>query len=154
LRQINLLDGWLAARQIERIKRNIELRRQNARRWKAVLAAANIQCATPPDDANICAAFPVRFEGAGAPQTARRFRRILERGGVSTETCYTPVHLRGEGRGLRGVHMPVCESAWQRAFSVPVRPNLSSADWDRIAKAVAVSNSTDAPSSASPHRYS
>jgi dTDP-4-amino-4,6-dideoxygalactose transaminase len=154
LRQINVLDGWLAARQIKRIERNIELRRENARRWKAVLAAANIQCSTPPDDANICAAFPLRFEGAGAPQAASRFRRILERGGVSTESCYTPAHLRGEGRGLSATHMPVCESAWRRVFSVPVRPNLLPADWDRIEKAVAASKSTDALSSASPRRYS
>jgi dTDP-4-amino-4,6-dideoxygalactose transaminase len=144
LRGINIVDGWLAARQIERIDRNIELRRQNARRWKALLAKAMIPCTTPPEATNVHAAFPLLFGGPDSRQAAEKFRRVLERGGVATETCYTPLHLRSECRGLRRTEMPFCGSAWQRVFSVPIRPNLTSEDWERIETVVALAGASRA----------
>jgi dTDP-4-amino-4,6-dideoxygalactose transaminase len=72
------------------------------------------------------------FAGENGIETADRWRKILERGGVITEPCYTPLHLRAEGKSLRRTAMPVCESVWQRVFAVPVRPDMQSRDWRNI----------------------
>ena len=146
VRSMSAIDGWLAARQIERIQSNIEQRRQNARRWRALLGKAKISCTAPQDEANTDAIFPLLFEGADAIRTAEKFRDVLERGGVATEPCYTPLHLRVEGRGLRRTKMANCESSWQRVFAVPVRANLRAADWDRISSVVGQADSSSTPS--------
>ena len=141
MRGISVIDAWLAARQIERIDENIGLRRENARRWKAILTAANIPCITPPDEANVHSVSPLLFEGEDAIRRSETFRQALERGGVATEPCYTPLHLRIEGKDLKRTNMDMCESVWRRVFAVPIRPNLSPDDWERIETVVAKSAS-------------
>jgi dTDP-4-amino-4,6-dideoxygalactose transaminase len=141
-REISAIDAWLAARQIDRIDGSIARRRDNARRWRDLLGQAKVPCATPPDEANTHAIFPLLFDGTLADRTAEKFRRGLERGGVATEPCYTPLHLRAEGRALRRTNMSCCESAWRRVFAVPARPNLLPEDWDRIESVVAQASSS------------
>jgi dTDP-4-amino-4,6-dideoxygalactose transaminase len=137
VRTIGAVDAWLAAKQIERIDGNLNCRRQNARRWGALLAAAKIPCTTLPDEANTHAICPLLFRGEGGLRRAVRFRQILEREGVATEPCYTPLHLREHFRDFRRTDMTVVESIWPMVFAVPVRPNMLPEDWDRIEKAVA-----------------
>jgi len=137
LRAMSPIDAWLAARQIERIESNIDLRQANAARWRKLLAAAKIPCVTPPDAANIHTIFPLLFDGKDAVRTAATVRHALEQGGVATEPCYTPLHLRVEGKTMKRTDMAVCESFWQRMFAVTCRPNLSPGDWRRIESAVA-----------------
>jgi dTDP-4-amino-4,6-dideoxygalactose transaminase len=129
-------DAWFAARQIERVDANLEHRRHNAQRWRGILSAAKIPCTTLPDERNVHTIFPLLFPGEMGARQANRFRQILEREGIATEPCYTPLHLREYGRDLRRTGMAVIESIWQKVFAVPVRPNLLPADWDRIEKAV------------------
>ena len=109
-------------------------------------ARPKISCTAPQDEANTDAIFPLLFEGADAIRTAEKFRDVLERGGVATEPCYTPLHLRVEGRGLRRTKMANCELSWQRVFAVPVRANLRAADWDRISSVVGQADLSSTPS--------
>jgi dTDP-4-amino-4,6-dideoxygalactose transaminase len=134
VRTIAAGDAWLAARQIERFDTNLERRRQNARRWASILATARIPCTTLPDQANTHAVWPLLF-GRGGERRAIRVRRILEREGVATEPCYTPLHLREHGRDFRRTDMKTVDSISPAVFAVPVRPNLLPNDWERIERA-------------------
>jgi len=131
------IDAWLSYRQIQRIDENVERRRANAARWSDLLQSARLPCRLPPADANVFTVLPLLFEGADAARTARFVRQSLERGGVATEPCYTPLHLRTEASDFRRTTMDVCESLWRRVFAMPVRPNLSAKDWARIESVVA-----------------
>jgi dTDP-4-amino-4,6-dideoxygalactose transaminase len=134
---IDVIDAWFAARQIERIDISIQRRRENAQRWSTLLAGKKIPCTTLPEKANTYAVYPIMFRGEVGATKAVKFREILERGGVATEPCYVPLHLREHGRDFRRTDMAVTESIWPSAFAVPVRPNLLPEDWGRIEKAVA-----------------
>jgi dTDP-4-amino-4,6-dideoxygalactose transaminase len=137
VRGISSIDAFLAARQIERGDGDIERRHRYAERWRVLLGAARIPCAVPPDRDNSHAIMPLTFHRDDGERCCARFRGILEREGVATEPCYTPLHLREYGRVFRRTELPVTESFWRRVFAVPVRPNLSVADWKRIERAVA-----------------
>lgn len=130
------IDAWLAYRQIQRIDENIERRRANAARWGDLLQGARLPCRLPPADANVFTVLPLLFEGADAARTAGFARQSLERGGVATEPCYTPLHVRTEASDFRRTNMDMCESLWRRVFAVPVRPNLPAKDWARIEAAM------------------
>jgi dTDP-4-amino-4,6-dideoxygalactose transaminase len=136
IREISVVDAWFAASQIETIKSNLELRRQNAQRWRTLLDAAKVQYVTLPDMHNVYAAFLVLFQGTTSVRQAMRFRKELEHSGIATEPCYMPLHMRGYGSPFPRTRMPVTESMWQSVFALPVRPNLQPADWQRIEKAV------------------
>jgi dTDP-4-amino-4,6-dideoxygalactose transaminase len=136
VRTIGAGDAWLAARQIERIDTSLDRRHQNVRRWRSILAAAKISCTTLPDQSNTHAVCPLLFRGDDGKRRSAQFRRILEREGVATEPCYTPLHLREHGRPFRRTEMKVTELIWPMVFAVPVRPNLLLDDWGRIEKAV------------------
>lgn len=136
IRDISIIDAWFTAAQIERIESNLAFRRQHSQRWRTLLDAARIQCVTLPDELNVHAVFPVLFPGTKGVQRAMKFRKLLEYSGVATESCYTPLHKREYGKHFPQTEMPVIESNWQRVFALPIRPNLQSADWLRIEKAV------------------
>ncbi len=136
VRGIAAIDAWLTLKQIERIDDNIERRRQNAERWSKLLAASKVPCRLPTAVGNIYTVFPLWFEGKNGGQAADQFRRNLERGGIATEPCYVPLHLRVEARDFRRTSMDVAESLWRNVFAVSIRPNLSSDDWQRIGAAV------------------
>ncbi len=136
-RTIETIDAWLAARQIERIEDNITRRRDHARRWRDLFATSKVPCTTLPDEANTYAVWPLLFREKSGAQLAIQFRKALEREGVATEPCYTPLHLLEHWRGFGRTGMAVAESIWPMVFAVPVRPNLLPADWRRIEPAVA-----------------
>jgi len=136
VREMSVIDAWFAASQIDTIKDNLELRRQNSQRWRGLLDGANIQYATLPNGNIVHAAFLVLFQGRKGVRQAMRFRRQLEHSGIATEPCYMPLHMREYGRHFPRTRMPVTESMWQSVFALPVRPNLESSDWQWIEKAV------------------
>jgi len=137
LRAISSGDAWLAARQIERFDGGLERRRQNIYRWTNILTAAKIPCETLPDQANTYSVWPLLF-GKGGERRSIQVRQIMERAGVATEPCYTPLHLREHGRHFRRTEMKVIDSIWSAVFAVPVRPNLLPNDWQLIDQAVAL----------------
>lgn len=132
---ISDVEAWLAARQIARIGENLHRRRAQVARWGELLAKHGVACELPAAEGYSCAILPIIFPDARQATVARR---VLESGGVATEPCYTPLHLRPHGRNLRRTNMARTEDAWRRVFAVPVRPNLEDADWRVIDRAVAV----------------
>lgn len=130
---ISDIEAALAVRQIARIGANLERRRDNARRWQALLAEAGVPCKMLSATGDTYAIATLRFP---TPVAARLARRALGSVGVATEPCYTPLHLRPHGRDLRRTDMAGCESSWQTVFAVPVRPNLGDNDWRVIQSGV------------------
>jgi dTDP-4-amino-4,6-dideoxygalactose transaminase len=136
VRGISNIDAWFAAGQIEHIEKNLALRRRHSHRWRMLLDAARIQYVTLPDESNVHNAFIVGFPGATGTQLAAQFRTFLEHSGITTESCYTPLHLREFGKHFPRTGMSTVEALWKRVFALPVRPNLRPTDWQRIEKVV------------------
>jgi len=132
MRTMSAIDAWLANGQIDRIDRGIAQRRLNASKWRDLLRRAGWSCRLSPQQANIFTALPATFEGPKAPTLANHYRFVLESGGIATEPCYTPLHMRAEARGYRHTRMQVCETMPRDVFTLPVRPNLTERDWERI----------------------
>jgi dTDP-4-amino-4,6-dideoxygalactose transaminase len=127
------VDAWVAASMFGRLDDITARRRTNAERWRDLLAGVPLRLA--PSVANTFTKCWVVAEDDAA---ARWVRRELWAVGVETEDLYRPLHLRGDIPDIvvRGP-LPVTESVWRRAFSLPVRPNLTADDWGRIERGVA-----------------
>ena len=65
-----------------------------------------------------------------------RVRSHFARYGIETETLYTPLHMRPGLMETAKVPLPNTERLWSGICSLPARPNLDEADWERISAAV------------------
>jgi len=131
---IGKLDAAVALAQISRVDETVAARRENAVRWRRLLAACDLEKA-----ARMAPATHNSFTKAWLAidaRTAGVWRRELRYMGVETEALYTPLHLRAGYTDCRRGLLPRTEALWQGVFSLPVRPNLTSTDWRRIAEAV------------------
>lgn len=134
---ISDIEAELALAQIGRIGAIIGRRRDHASWWRERLSAMNFKTLhlLPPEN-NIGTKMILSFVGEGAEREARLLKSALWSNGIETESTYTPLHLRPYFRGLRKTALPMTEQQWRHAYVVPVRPNLTEADFSRAARAL------------------
>ena len=131
------IEAALLLSQMRRIEKIIEGRRKNAGEWRRLLTSFISQgLRVLPEGENIHTKMLIFFLGETAATLSHRFKTTMFNCGVETEPSYTPLHLRPPFTSIRRTSMPNTEKQWQSALSLPVRPNLTSVDWERIYRAV------------------
>lgn len=92
-----------------------------------------------PDDEHSWHLYIVRVqESSGAASRNEVVQRLADRG-VGTSVHFIPLHLHpywADTLALPSEGFPVSEAAFTAAFSLPIYPNLSDADVDKIIRAV------------------
>lgn len=131
----------LGASQLQRLEAFVDRRNAVAgwyRERLAGLAGVRLPAAARPGDRHAYHLFVVRF-----PEGAARRRHVydqLRRQDIGTQLHYIPIyrhHLYRE-RGCDGLarSMPQAEAYYREALSLPMFPNMTEADVDRVADAV------------------
>ncbi len=92
-----------------------------------------------PDDDNVYTKMLLYFSHGEGEAESEILRNALGEGGVETELSLTPLHKQAPYSRCRRASMDFTDYRWRGAFSVPMRPNLTDADWKRIHKALAAS---------------
>ena len=70
-------------------------------------------------------------------KTCRKdFQRFMAYKGIETEAMYTPLHLRDIGKPYQKIPLQSSESIYPRVLNIPVRPNLSSSEMQRIQETI------------------
>ena len=127
--------------QLERLPSWTEARRENAARLSAALDdAAAVRPPVEPDGArHAYHQYTVRCADRDA------LREHLEAAGVASGVYYpTPIHRLGAYDGY-DADVPVADRAADEVLSLPVHPNVTGEDVDRIAEAVRSVSRTVAP---------
>ena len=134
---ISGVEARLLLSQWDNVEKTIDLRTENAARWRTLLEPlSTFGVRWLPREHNVHTKMLLSFDGDVGLSTARKLRLALWTAGVETEDWYSPLHTRSPFRGFRRASLPVTEKLGRTAFSVPVRPNLTGDDWDRIEWAI------------------
>jgi dTDP-4-amino-4,6-dideoxygalactose transaminase len=125
------IEAKLIILQLKKLSAILDQRHSNALMWSSLLAKACIGGVRHlPMHNNIFVKMLIFGPNSNT------FASILWNNGVELEGSYTPLHLRKSFSRFRRTSMETTEAQWMGAKSLPVRPNLSSADWNRIGEAV------------------
>ena len=137
VRAISEPEERIALHHLDNLSAQLSIRKTNAARWRDLMSdhPALRSFRTAPLENNICTKF---WAVAPTREAALGFRRVVFRMGVETESLYRPLHLRFPGVGDVIDRLERTEALEGRAFSLPVRANLDTDDWERIERAVSV----------------
>jgi perosamine synthetase len=134
----------LGLAQLRRLPAWIHRRQEIARRYDEAFAAH--PCATPlalrPDRTHAYHLYVVRVAG-----DRKRAFGALRNCGIGVQVHYIPVHLHPFYRQRFGTVpglCPVAEAAYEQILSLPIFPQMTDADVDRVVDAVAQSVEADA----------
>ena len=134
--RISDIEAYLALLQLPKVAGIIRKRTENARHWKDLLVPLSTRgIEFLPDEGNAWTKMLLAFTGPLGQRERHLLSFALARMGIECESSYVPLHLRGNYHGQRSVALPVTDRQWRGAFSLPVRPNLDDADWERIGSA-------------------
>jgi UDP-4-amino-4,6-dideoxy-N-acetyl-beta-L-altrosamine transaminase len=126
------LQAALGTSQLQKIDQFISRRRQVAAAYDSALADLPLKLpATQPGATSALHLYPVQCSSGGE---RRRVFEGLRNAGILANVHYIPVYLHPYYRGLgfeRGL-CPVAESYYDRAISLPMYPDLSQAQIDRV----------------------
>jgi perosamine synthetase len=120
--------------QISRIEELTELRKMNAEYFSESLTSV-VTPKTQPDVEHVWHQYTVRFDGGRDRDQAAD---ILREKGVGTGVFYpVPAHMQGYIREIVGdVSLPITEKMAEEVLSLPVHPQLSEADREKIVNEV------------------
>ena len=132
-------DRKLANIQFGRLVKSIEIQRANAYAWKELFEEYGLGdgYSFPPFNSNTFSKFWANGSKAGR-LAVNRFRSALWRNGIETESLYTPLHHREAFARYQTGELPLSDEISGNVFSLPVRANLSTADWVKIRRALSV----------------
>lgn len=121
----------LGRAQLDRLPEFTEARRENARQLTEELADTSVETPTVPDDrTHVYHQYTVRCDDRDA------LRSALDDRGIDTAVYYpTCIHDLEAYEGY-SADVPAAQRATEEVLSLPVHPNVSTADADRIAEAV------------------
>lgn len=131
------IDRKLAEIQFGRLLKNTEIQQANAHIWRDLFQKHGLLdgYSFPPFDSNTFSKFWANGSRLGR-NSVNRFRRELWRNGVETESLYTPLHHRASFARFQTNELPLTDEINGHVFSLPVRANLTEADWERIRRAI------------------
>jgi len=128
------LDAKLMCVQLDKLEEVLEKRKANAKRIIEVLRKTGLRVALQEGEAHIYTRLSVIFE---YPQDCRRLEEALHAARVVTDDMYSPLHLKPFAAEFSSnVVLPYSERIYKNIFNVPVRPNLSEKQLDKIVKAI------------------
>ncbi len=132
-------DRKLANIQFGRLAKSIEIQRANAYAWKELFEEYGLVdgYSFPPFDSNTFSKFWANGSKAGRV-AVNSFRSALWRNGIETESLYTPLHHREAFARFQTGELPLTDEISGHVFSLPVRANLSPADWVKIRRALSI----------------
>ena len=134
MHSISDIEARLALLQLRKLDQIVRRRRENAERWRAVLRGTQSSIRLAPAEPNVHTKLWISTEGDALE--LERVRSHFARYGIETETLYTPLHMRPGLMETAKVPLPNTERLWSGICSLPARPNLDEADWERISAAV------------------
>lgn len=118
--------------QLDRLPEFTEARQENARRLTEGLADADVETPTVPDDrTHVYHQYTIRSDDREALKDG------LEEGGVGSKVYYPTCLHELEAYEGYSADVPRAKRATEEVLSIPVHPNVSSDDVDRIVEAVA-----------------
>jgi perosamine synthetase len=135
-----------AALGIEQLKRAEELRQARERIAEFYLAALAdvseiiLPARAAPGDLHSWHLFVIRLELERLQIDRARFIEELKARGIGTSVHYIPLHLHPyyrETYGYQPDDLPVASQIAQQVISLPIYPNMTEADAQRVAHAVA-----------------
>jgi dTDP-4-amino-4,6-dideoxygalactose transaminase len=137
--RLDALQAALLRRKLPRVDAAIARRRENAARYDALLEGAGLPIAVPERGApgHTYNHYVIRVRDASQRDPLRR--SLAERG-IGTEVYYpAPLHLQPcfAALGPPAGSLPAAEAAAREALALPVFPELTAAEVERVARAVA-----------------
>ena len=128
------LDANLICLQLDRLEDVLEKRKENAQKITEALHKTGLRFALQDEENHIYTKLSVILE---CPENCSRLRNGLHREGIATEGMYTPLHLREFAAEFSiRESFPYSERIYKNVFNIPVRPNLSGNQLNRILKAI------------------
>lgn len=133
------IQAVLGASQLRRIDLYVERRNELARRYDAALKGLPLQLPTVmPGNRSAFHIYVVRLRRNPTPETHRRVFDELRQRGIGVNVHYMPVHLQPYYRqlGFAPGQFPEAEAYGESAITLPLYPELSEGDQDRVIDAV------------------
>ncbi len=130
---MNPLDALIVVEQLRKLREIVEKRQQNAKAIRSQLKRYPTLFSVQPSDRHVYTKLSVVLKDA---EHLSSFRSFLATRGIETESMYMPLHLRDFGRVFHRGILPVSESIYPLVTNIPVRPNLTKREVERIAQAV------------------
>jgi len=128
------IDAKIVFLQLDKLESIMQKRIENAKTLIAALNGAHAGFSTPHTEGHVFTKLSVIAKDA---QADARLREKLNKSGIEIEEMYTPLHLRDFGQKFSGKEdLSFCENTYKRVFNIPVRPNLSELQLNRIKKAI------------------
>jgi dTDP-4-amino-4,6-dideoxygalactose transaminase len=127
---MNPLDALLLVQQIGKLDEIIEKRQRHAAKIITILAKFSdlFQFQDPTDHIYTKLSIIIKDK-----EILARFRSFMFENGIELENMYTPLHLRDFGRRFYRDSLEVTEQVYPLVVNIPVRPNLTENEVDRIA---------------------
>jgi UDP-4-amino-4,6-dideoxy-N-acetyl-beta-L-altrosamine transaminase len=134
------LQAALGASQMQRLKVFVARRNALADRYDALIAASGLPLRAPHQIAASHSArhlYVVQLEGAAADQHHQVFDALKARG-IGVNLHYIPIHTQPYYRalGFTAGDFPVAEDYYRRSISLPLFPDMTEADQDRVMDAL------------------
>ena len=133
----------LGLSQLTKLKKFIRRRREIVAKYNK--AFANLPCfQTPMESPDVFSAFHLyvaQIDFDGLRKTRKEFVAKLAEKKVGCQVHYMPVHWHpyyAKTYGYKKGDLPVSESYYRKALSLPLYPKMTNADVDRVIRAVSV----------------
>ncbi|MFX0136442.1 MAG: aminotransferase class V-fold PLP-dependent enzyme [Candidatus Hodarchaeota archaeon] len=137
--EMHPLDAKLISLQLDKLETIIQKRRENAKIIITALYKTNYRFSIQNHKNHIYTKLSIIFED---PKDCNKLERSLYKADIDPERMYTPLHLRKFAVNFSPkVGVPISEDKYKMVFNIPVRPNLTKRQLNRIIKAIENANS-------------
>lgn len=138
------LQAALGLSQMQRLDEFVSKRHVIAKRYDQLLVGLNVSAPWQhPDGYSGLHLYVVRLKLDQIGKSHRQVFEALREAGIGVNLHYIPVHLQPyyEGLGFEAGHCPEGEQYYAEAISLPMYPNLTEAQQDRVIEALRVATS-------------
>jgi UDP-4-amino-4,6-dideoxy-N-acetyl-beta-L-altrosamine transaminase len=138
------LQAALGLSQMQRLDEFVSKRHVIAKRYDQLLDGLNVSAPWQHSDGySGLHLYVVRLKLDQIGKTHRQVFEALREAGIGVNLHYIPVHLQPyyEGLGFKAGHCPEAEQYYAEAISLPMYPNLTETQQDRVIEALRVETS-------------
>lgn len=132
--EMHPLVASLICLQLDRLEDVLKKRKENAQKIIEALHKTGLRFGLQDAMNHVYTKLSLIFE---YPEDSCRLRNALHNAGIETEGMYTPLHLKEFGSEFSTREgLPYSERIYKNVFNIPVRPNLSGKQLNRILKVI------------------